>query len=412
MRLLIIGVTLLGLLFFRFFLFYDKSDLPQDGEQISFRSTLFSEPKIYQSYQRIEVDYQGKEKIFVFANIYPEYHYGDSLSISGRVKYRLLNNGDNFISMSYPKIEAVKTSENYFLAFISLVRQKIISLFQKSMPVKSASLLLGIVFGIKETMPKDFSDNLKNAGVMHVIAASGMNVTLVGGFISSIMVFFVKRRLALFISIFGILFYAILSGLESSIIRAAIMGILTFSAQILGRQRLAAFALLLTGYGMLFFRPNLLFDIGFQLSFVSTAGILYIKPIIEINKGIKMILNKSIIGEEAVTTISAQAAALPILIANFGTYSLWSVLVNILVIWTIPILMILGGVGAILGILIIPIGKIFLFFSVPLLIYFEMVVNFFAEQGVVKIESISWPFILGYYCILFSLIYMIKRNSE
>lgn len=412
MRLIIAGTVFLGLLIFRFFLFYQNFNLPSDGEYVSFRSTLFSDPKIHHNYQRIEANYQGKEKIFIFTGIYPEYHYGDSLSISGTIKYRLLSNGDRFIFMNYPKIEAVKSSENYFLAVTSIVRQKIISLFQKTLPSRSSSLLLGIVFGIKETMPKEFSDNLKIVGVMHVAAASGMNVTLVGGFIASILNFFMKRKTALFLSIFGILFYAVLSGLEPSIIRAAIMGILAFSAQILGRQKLASLALLLTGYGMLFFRPNFLFDVGFQLSFFSTAGLLYIKPIFEADKKIRMIMNRSIIGEEILSTISAQIAALPILIANFGTYSLWSILANILVLWTIPILMILGGIGAILGLVISSIGQIFLFLSAPILIYFEIITGFLARQGAVKIGSISWPFIFGYYCILFSLIYMITRKKK
>lgn len=412
MKPLLIGITLLILLACRFLFFYQGLHLSKDGEFIKFRIVLFSEPKIYQNYQRIEITYQGKEKIFVFTGLYPEYHYGDLLEISGRVKHRVINNHDKFISMNYPEIKAVKNSENYFLAIVSKVRQKIILLFQQSLPVSSASLLLGIVFGVKDTMPKEFSENLKNAGVMHVVAASGMNVTLAGGFISNILVFFVKRKIALIISLFGILFYAFLSGLEPSIIRAAIMGGLAFSAQILGRQKLAVFALFLTGYSMLFVNPNLLFDIGFQLSILSTAGLLYIKPLFEINRTIKTFLSKSLIGEDAVTTISAQTTALPVLIANFGTYSLWSILVNSLVLWTIPVLMILGGIGAILGILIAPIGQLFLLLSVPLLLYFETVTNFFANQGIIKFQSISWQLVLGYYFILFSIVYFLKRNIK
>lgn len=411
MKPLIIGVVLLSFLSFRFFFFYQNPFYPANGEYISFKTTLLSESGRYSNYQRIYATLDQRTKIFVFTSLYPEHHYGDTIMISGNVKHRLLNNGNTIFSMSFPKIEAVKNSENFLLAFISSVRQKIILLFEKSLPAKSASLLLGIVFGIKETLPKEFSDNLKITGVMHVIAASGMNVTLVGGFLSSILVFFVKRQIALFLSIAGILFYAVLSGFEPSIIRAAIMGILTFSAQILGRQRIAAYGLFIAGYSMLFISPSLLFDVGFQLSFMSTLGLLYIRPVFERTDNLRKFLKSSIIGDDVITTISAQVVTLPILFANFGSYSLWSIVTNALVLWTVPILMILGGVGAILGIIIAPVGKLFLYLCLPLLTYFEVIINTFAKYpGILKIESVSWPIILGYYFILFSLNFSFRKK--
>jgi len=411
MRLVIIGTILLTSLFLRFFFFYHNPSHPKDGEYVSFRTTLLSEPQVFDNYQRIYATLDQKTKIFVYSSLYPEYHYGDTLIISGNLKYKLLINGNYISSMNFPKIEAVKNSENFILAFISSIRQKIISLYQKSLPVKPASLLLGIVFGIKETMPKEFSDNLKMAGVMHVIAASGMNVTLVGGFLSSILVFLVRRQIALFLSIIGILFYAVLSGLDPSIVRAAVMGILAFSAQILGRQRLASYGLFIAGYSMLFISPSLLYDVGFQLSFISTLGLLYIRPLFERTDRVIKLLKSSIIGDETITTLSAQISTLPILLANFGTYSFWSILTNVLVLWTVPILMILGGIGAVLGIIIEPAGKLFLYLSLPLLIYFEAVINTFASyEGILKIESISWQIILGYYFVLFSLISVFKKN--
>src|SRR6266852_3979746 len=100
---------------------------------------------------------------------------------------------------------------------------------------------------------------LRTSGVFHVIAASGMNVTLVGGFLTSLFTLFLRRQIALLLSILGILFYALLAGFEPSIIRASIMGILVLSSQIFGRQAWPTYALLLTGYIMLLFDPSLIF---------------------------------------------------------------------------------------------------------------------------------------------------------
>jgi len=308
--------------------------------------------------------------------------------------------------MYFPKVESVNGSLNFLqLGLQKMVKltQKLTSLFSETLPSPSSSLLLGIIFGIKEQMPKDFSDNLKASGVFHVIAASGMNVALVGGFISTFFTFFFKRQIAIFFSILGIIFYAILAGLEPSIIRASIMGVLVFSAQILGRQTLAVNCLFLAGFGMLLADPSLISDIGFQLSFLSTLGILYVKPILE---------KKPIISSEILTTIAAQIATLPVLLVNFGTYSLFSILVNGLVLWTVPILMMFGGAGAILGLIFMPLGQLLVYLCYPLLLYFEAVVNFFGKiGGIISIKTFPWQFAAGYYCLLVCVLLIFKKEK-
>ena len=220
-----------------------------------------------------------------------------------------------------------------------------------------------------------------------------MNVTLIGGFISTGLAFFLKRQIALGVSILAIIFYAVLAGLEASIIRASIMGILVFSSQIMGRQSLAANGLFLAGFVMLFISPILISDIGFQLSFASTLGILSIKPL--------------------PTTIAAQIATLPILLANFGTYSIYSILVNGLVLWTVPILMMVGGAGAIAGLILEPAGQLLIYLCYPLLLYFETIVNFFGKMGgIITIQTLSWQFIIGYYCLLGSGLIIFRKTHS
>ena len=90
--------------------------------------------------------------------------------------------------MYLPEIKTINGSSNIFqssLQRINKLAQSFISLFFKTFPSPSSSLLLGIIFEIKEPISKDFINNLRNSGVFHVIAASGMNATLGGGFIST-----------------------------------------------------------------------------------------------------------------------------------------------------------------------------------------------------------------------------------
>ncbi len=410
-----IGI-LLVLLIIRFFSYYNSGKRYFNGERVSFTQTLLTEPQTFSNYQLITANLSGYSLVKIFVPLEPKFHYGDVIKIFGTIEAskqksssslnnKLIINKKVDMVMYFPKIEADKKNG---LAVMYLIRQKIISLFNDVLPSDDAALLMGIVFGIKGDMSKQFINNIKIVGVMHVIAASGMNVSMIGGFLSSFFAFFLKRQAAFALTIFAIVFYALLAGLDPSIVRASIMGIMAFSAQILGRQRLAGYSLFTAGYSMLFVSPDLLGNVGFQLSFLSTLGLLYIRPILESGERIK-IIKGSIIGDEIATTLSAQIATLPILLANFGTYSLWSVAANAVLLWTVPILMTLGGLAFIFGSFFSFLAKPFLYLSLPFLIYFEHVSAYFALlPGIINISDFPLEITLGYYAILLSVILLLR----
>lgn len=400
---MLIASFLIIILIFRIFFFFENRPKYQNGQFLNFETDLLSQPKISSKTQRIMLFLEGGQRVFITAPLFPQFNYGDKVSVVGNLTIKPLNNVDEIYFISYPKIKAKNGDKNFILAITGLIRQKVISVFQSNLPPNSSGLLLGIVFGVKEAIPQNFYDTLRVSGTLHVTAASGMNVTMVGGFLATLFSSFLRRQIAVFAAIFGILFYAVLAGLEASIVRASIMGILVFSSQILGRQSIAAYALLLTGYFMLLFDPNLIFDLGFQLSFAATAGLLFIMPLFS--------FRNAFLGSDLATTLSAQIAVLPILLSTFGTYSLWSVLANTLVLWSIPLLMILGGLGALAGFVFEPLGSLFLYLSLPLLLYFEKVISIFAGFGQMNLSIASWPFIAGYYMIIMAVILFLKKRN-
>ena len=398
LRLLVFFLIILS---FRFYFFHQHQTQLADGQMLSFETTITSSPQTFGSRQVFTANYKNR-KIRITTSRFPEFNYGDAVRINGSIS----NQYNRAIMMYFPKIAHLENKPSLLrrsLKAVDGLRGKLISLFSRTLPSPASSLLLGIIFGIKEQMPKDFSDNLKTTGVFHVVAASGMNVTLIGGFISAFFAFFLKRQIAIALSILGIIFYAVLAGLEASIIRASIMGILVFSAQIMGRQSLAANGLILAGFTMLFLDPSLISDIGFQLSFTATAGILYIKPLLQKKEGS---------ASNVLTTIAAQIGTLPILLANFGAYSIYSILVNGLVLWTVPILMVVGGVGALLGLTLEPLGQLLIYLCYPLLLYFESVINLFGKMGgTIAIQSFSWQLVGGYYCLLSSILLIFRKKK-
>jgi competence protein ComEC len=395
--LLIFVSVLILILTLRIYLFYSQKTQYQDGEQVSFETTVSSDPKFFGNSQNFSVNLPTGEIVFVQTVGYPEHSYGDKISVVGKLKVKLLSKNHQILTLSFPKIESVKNGENYFLAVMNLIRQKVITVFQANLPKDSAALLLGVVFGIKVDFSKTFLANIKTVGVMHIIAASGMNVTMVAGFFFYIFSLGFKRQGAMILSLTGIIFYDFIAGFQSSIIRASIMAALAFSAQILGKQRDGLYILFLTALMMLFWQPNYLTDIGFQLSFAATLGILVIPMFLKrFENGIT---------SDLITTFSAQVATLPILVFGFGVYSLWAIVVNALVLWTVPILMILGGFAAILAFVFEPLFKLLLYLCLPFLLFFEAVVNYFAGlNGSLALQNVSWQLVAGYYLILIAVL--------
>ena len=108
---------------------------------------------------------------------------------------------------------------------------------------------------IKKTQaenPDELTDALIATGVVHITAASGMNVTLVAGAMFLVFASFLQRKTAILVSVVSIWFYAVIAGFDPSITRATIMASIAFSAALLGRQHAGWYGLFLTGCVMLF----------------------------------------------------------------------------------------------------------------------------------------------------------------
>lgn len=397
---------LLFVLCLRLSLFYFQKPQLKEGQQIYLNTTLLQDTNTGLGTQTFSVQDDNGNSFFIKTGLDTIYYYGDSLKIVGNLHIKLLNKNKIFV-LDKPSISINQDNQNPALAGLSFIRQKIIRVFQSSLPGNASSLMLGIVFGIKKDFSQNFLTGLKNVGVMHVIAASGMNITIAGGFIFYIFANFLKRQKAILISAIAIVFYAFLAGFQPSVIRASIMAIIAFSAQGLGRQRYSEYALFLTAFIMLIVWPKFLFDVGFQLSFMATLGILILPSILSLGK------NNSFLGD-LLTTVSAQVFTFPILIANFGVYSLWSVIVNVLVLWTVPILMILGATASIFSFVFEPLAGSILYFCLPLLVYFEETVKYFSSKGgVVAVGNFPWQFSFSYYLFLLSLaVFIYKKRAK
>ncbi|HVZ67198.1 MAG TPA: ComEC/Rec2 family competence protein [Patescibacteria group bacterium] len=297
-------------------------------------------------------------------------------------------------------------SKGVEIGFFTNIDNRVDEVFYKTLPADEAALLLGVVLGQKGNFSKNYLNAIQRTGLLHVIAASGMNVSMVTAFLLLFFAGFLKRQYALAVTAIFIVLYCGLAGFQPSIVRAGIMAIFAIGAGMVGRQNTSILALFFAAFLMLFVSPGLLTNIGFQLSFVATLGIILIDPVLKA-------LGKNVIFEDARTTMAAQIATTPILLFYFGSYSPVSIISNLLIFWTIPPLMILGGAGGLLALVSPVLAAPFLWLSLPLLLYFKYVTLFTSSLAFqIELKSIPWEIIAGYYMILLAVILMVYKRKK
>lgn len=327
----------------------------QDGDTVKITTQVLSEPLIFGQQQYLKI-----LGLKVYLPKYPEVTYGDTIEITGVIsdsKLQVLN----FKQISSQKLQIFK------------IRERIINFYKSSIPEPYSSLLAGITLGSKQ-MPEEFWDKLRITGTAHVVVASGTNVTMLASFLVGTLTYYFRRKLAIFITIAGILCYVFLSGLDAPIVRAGIMGIILLFGQVTGRVTDTWRILIYTIVSMLFWKPNWITDLGFILSFVATISLLLFQKRIDRN----LTCVPKLFREGFSTSIAAQIGVAPIIFASFGQFNILSPVINALVLWTIPYIMSLGMIAGVVGIIVPLVGRLILFVIYPILYFFEQVVTIFS----------------------------------
>lgn len=382
------------LLIFRFLFFRLDSGFSK-GDKIKITTVLSSEPESFGNSQLLKA---GRFKILT--SRYPQYNFGQKLTIKGEIKEA--DKAGFFLS--YPQIEAVNEKRGHNLAV--RLRQELREVFNFVFPKPFDGIVSGIVLGDKQLISSSFYEKLKQTGTLHIMVASGMNIAMVSESCLSFLTLFFKRKRAILFLFVLIWFYSIMSGFNPPIVRAAIMASLVYFGQILGKKTGSGRILFFTAGLMLLFEPFLLWDIGFQLSFLATAGLVFIQPYLK-NSGFFLFKSSNFS-----STMAAQITTLPVLVGNFGQLNLASPFVNLLVLWPIPFILEAGFVIGFLGLLWIKLAIIPSYLIFPLLLYIEQVVNMTASIKFFQVQlPVFQPWIwLGYYIILCVLLFRLKRS--
>ncbi len=247
------------------------------------------------------------------------------------------------------------------MAFLYHTRRSANDFIENQMPVQESSLLSGILLGIDWDIPGYLEDAYRATGTVHIIAISGFNIALITGLVIRLFRRIFRPLLAGILAIIAILFYTFLVGAEPSVVRAAIMGSLSIPAYYIGRRIIGLYSLTVAAAVMSLLNPLLLWDIGFQLSFLATLGLMVLAdPVIKWFQ----VWMEDRFSERAfqtampfvvliISTLCAQFAVSPVILEMNPNLQLYSLAANLIILPLQPPLMALGG-AAVLAHFIFP----------------------------------------------------------
>ncbi len=309
-----------------------------------------------------------------------------------------------FAAMTFPRLVVVERGGGTAaLAWLFGLRQRLAQAISQSLPEPEASLLIGILLGLKTNVLRSDYTLFQQSGTVHLLVASGFNVAVLSGLLGALARRLPGRRWSLALLLVGILGYVILSGAGPATVRAGIMGMLLVIAPRLGRaynfSTALAFAVLL----MSAWSPYVLWDVGFQLSVVAALGIALLTP--ELSGCLERLLGRLPAGglsaELLAVTLAAQLATLPIQIVNFGQFSLIAPLTNLLVEPLFGALLALGALVGLLGLILPLIGVAAGWACWPLLwLVYQIIARSaalpFASAAIGPLDSgLAWLYELG-----------------
>ena len=400
-----------------------------NGQEVVLTGIVSNEPDVREKIQKLKVRVDKFEStVLVTTNKYPEYKYLDKVEISGKLEtpevfddfnYKNYLLKDHIYSvMDFPKIEKLDRRRasifSYIYSGILWLKQKIRQSIEYNFSPPQSSILTGTVLGDNGAMTNDLKNKLNITGLRHIIAVSGTHVVILSSIVMSLLLAMgFDRGKAFYIAIIFIFLYIVLTGLPSSGVRAGIMGGLYLLAQKLGRQSMGSRVIVMACAIMLIINPLLLlYDVGFQLSFLAVMGLIYLEPFIKsLIKKVTKDKIKDLVGIVS-TTFAAQIFTLPIMVYNFGNISFVSPITNLLILPIVYWLMIFGFLTSVAGVFSNVLGWVL---SLPcwfLLTYFVKIMDFFSQPWAVKtVVSVHWAWLVMFYLLLTIFIVWIKRYN-
>lgn len=286
---------------------------------------------------------------------------------------KYLQNQNVFHELKLKETDKLEVSvDTNFYYYINLIKSKLLKSYQvDSFKSDNYNLLMALLFGEKTELSKELSNSYTQAGIIHILAISGLHIALIYGIVlwlTKPLQRLKKGKVYIFLISLSVLwFYAILAGFSASIVRAAVMFSVIAFTKILNRHSNIYNSLALSAMILLLYNPNYLFDVGFQLSFAAVLSIIVFQPFVRkysYSKNYFLRETKSLL----LISLVAQIGVLPLTLYYFGQFPLLFLVANLI---AIP----LSSIVLVLGLVLIP----FNFLLPKIAIYLSVFVNFLID---------------------------------
>ena len=407
-----------------------------NGQKIELIGYIATEPDVRmdgvryvvetQNFASKEQDIQGK--IYLKQNLYPRYNYGDKLKLKCSLekpetieaikgtsqrdfRYDMyLARYKVFAICQNAKVEKVGDGEgNFLFRGIFSLKQVVASRINKLWHEPNASFMAGLLYGYRGGLG-ELNELFSRTGITHIVAISGYNISIIATVLITICVhLLIPRKKAFWFITIGIILFVLFAGASASVVRAGIMGVIVLLAKQMGRTSNVGNVMVLTAIVMTLQNPLILiWDAGFQLSFIATLGLVYITPLIRDWFGhVPEVFG---IRESIISTLAAIISTLPLILFQFGRLSIVAPIVNVLILWIIPLIMLLGFVSVIFSFVLFPIGELVAWIAWVGLQYITVVVKWFAGLKFAAVDlRISAVVMILLYLAMFYWIY--KKNN-
>lgn len=301
--------------------------------------------------------------------LYPRLHYHDRVSFTCRptlpepiegFRYdRFLRAQGVLATCDFPQfVSAEPQSASSLVAGILTRKETVLIRLRLLLPEPHAAFVSGLLFGGSSSLSSNIKEDFSRTGTSHLLAASGYNVSLFSVVLMSWLLSSpLGRRRGLIATIAVLMWYVIAAGMTPAVVRATIMASLLVLEKWVSRRAHLVNVLLLTLGVMLLVNPRLLLDdVGFQLSFVATAALLFVFPLYKH----RVIFLPSAFGirDAAVSSLIATVFTLPIVFWHFGQFSLVAPIVNVFVLPFIPLVMALTLIALLMSWIIMPAAQL------------------------------------------------------
>jgi competence protein ComEC len=313
---------------------------------------------------------------------------------------------------SYARLTLLSTNQGKPITaalyrFRKLALDTIVRLF----PAPESALLSGILIGDDSSLPDTLYQDFKTTGTAHIIAISGFNMAILVGMLAALFSRLLGKRWGALAALTGMIIYTLMVGPEASVIRASVMAGLALAAAQIGRRQIGLNTLGLAVLSMVMINPAWLWDVGFQLSFSATLGlIVFAEPLQAACERLAVRVFRAqlpqrvsdLLAEYLLFTFAAQIVTWPVQAYHFRHLSPLSLLSNILILPAQPAVMVLGGIATLAGMAWLPLGQIISITAWPFVAYTIRAVEALAQVPgmVLSTGPMGLSVVILYYLVL------------